>query len=150
MLVAINTGNIWIYFICLFLRNTIQPVDSGVTQGLGADVQIYHQWKYGERCDSVSGVFTWLTNPLNLALGYVAPWLLERVGYTSDWDVFFDTEICSKVFSIHVWLNVVSLVLCTVPFFFYDLTKEKHDLCVKELQERLEAAHSGSTEQEAV
>ena len=30
-------------------------------------------------------------------------------------------------------------MLVTIPFFFYDLTKEKHDMCVKELQERLKA-----------
>ncbi len=148
MLLAIRTESIWIYLIFLFLRNTIQPIDSGVSQGLGADAQIYHQWKFGERCDSVSGVFSWLTNPLNLALGYLSPWLLANVGFADDWNVFYDTEICSKVFSIHVWFNVASLFLCTVPFFFYDLTKSKHDMCVKELQERLEASEAEKASKE--
>lgn len=142
MLVAINTENIIIFLICLFLRNTIMPIDTGVATGLGADAQIYHQWRFGERCDSISGVFTWFTNPLNLALGYFSPWILQLVGFTSDWDVLYDTEICADVFSIHVWFNVISLFLSMIPFFFYNLTKEKHDQCVKELQERLEAAKS--------
>lgn len=142
MLIAINTENIIIFLVCLFLRNTLQPIDTGVATGLGADAQIYHQWRFGERCDSISGVFTWLTNPLNLALGYFSPWILQLFGFTSDWDVLYDTEICADVFSIHVWFNVISLLLSMIPFFFYNLTKEKHDMCVKELQERLEAAES--------
>lgn len=145
MLLAIKTESIWIYLICLFLRNTIQPIDSGVTQGLGADVQIYHQWKYGERCDSVSGVFSWLTNPLNLALGYLAPWVLEKAGYAADWNIFYDTEIFNKVCGIHIWFNVASLLLCTIPFFFYDLTKEKYNMCVNELQKKLEESKSSDT-----
>lgn len=140
MLIAINTENILIFLVCLFLRNTLQPIDTGVATGLSADAQIYHQWKFGERCDSISGVFTWLTNPLNLALGYFSPWILQLVGFTSDWDVLYDTEICSHVFSIHVWFNVISLFLSMIPFVFYNLTKEKHDMCVKELQERLESS----------
>ncbi len=150
MLIAINTENIIIFLVCLFLRNTLQPIDTGVATGLGADAQIYHQWKFGERCDSISGVFTWLTNPLNLALGYFSPWILQLVGFTSDWDVLYDTEICSNVFSIHVWFNVISLLLSMIPFFFYNLTKEKHDMCVKELQERLEAAKSDSSDNQEV
>lgn len=137
MLFAIRTESIIIYTVCLFIRNFLQTIDSGVSVGLGADVQIYHQWRFGERCDSISGVFTWFTNPLNLALGYFSPWLLEVVGLTSDWDVLYDTVISGNVFSVHAWLNIASLFLATIPFFFYTLTKAKHDMCVEELQKRL-------------
>ena len=146
MLLAIRTENIFVFLLALFLRNTIQPVDTGVITGLGADVQIYHQWKFGERCDSISGIFTWFTNPLNLALGYLSPWILELIGFTSDWDVLYDTEICGNVFSIHVWFTVISLFLTMIPFFFYNLTKEKHDMCVKELKERLDAAEEDTAD----
>ncbi|MBE6786578.1 MAG: MFS transporter [Ruminococcaceae bacterium] len=150
MLVAINTENILIFLVCLFLRNTLQPIDTGVATGLGADAQIYHQWRFGERCDSISGVFTWLTNPLNLALGYFSPWILQLFGFTSDWDVLYDTQICADVFSIHVWFNIISLFLSMIPFFFYNLTKEKHDMCVKELQQRLEASGKENTDTQEV
>ena len=51
-----------------------------------------------------------------------------------------DAEICADVFSVHVWFTIISLFLATVPFIFYNLTKEKHDMCVRELKERLEEA----------
>lgn len=145
MLIAIRSESIVIFLVSLFLRNFLQTIDSGVSTGLGADVQIYHQWKFGERCDSISGIFSWFTNPLNLALGYLSPWVLELIGFTSDWDVLYDTEICADVFSVHVWFTIISLFLATVPFIFYNLTKEKHDMCVKELQERLEKPKDENT-----
>ncbi len=150
MLFAIKTENIFIFLASLFIRNFLQTIDSGVSTGLGADVQIYHQWRFGERCDSISGVFTWFTNPLNLALGYFSPWILELMGFTSDWDVLYDTEICANVFSVHVWFTIISLFLATVPFIFYNFTKEKHDMCVKELQERLNASEENNSSAEEV
>lgn len=137
-LVAIKTESIAIFLICLFLKNFIQPIDNGVVTGLGADVQIYHQWRFGERCDSVSGVFTWLTNPIGLLLGYISTFVLERNGFAADWNVFYDSEIFANVMSLHVWFTVAGLFLTMIPFFFYNLTKEKHDMCVRELQKRLE------------
>ena len=150
ILLAVKTGSIVIFLVATFIKNTIQPVDSGVTQGINADVQIYHQWKYGERCDSISGIFTWFTNPLNMAVGYIVPALLERVGFTSDWDVFFDSEILSNVFSIHTWFTILGFAIATVPFIFYNFTKEKHDMCVAELKERLVDSDSNDTPQEVV
>ena len=44
----------------------------------------------------------------------------------------------------------MGLVLLTAPFIFYDLTKEKHDMCVKELQERVKAIEETESEVAAV
>ena len=136
---AVKFQNIYIFMISMFLKNTMTPVVDGVNVGLSADVLNYHQWKYGERADAMSGIFGWFLNPINMAIGLIIPWLLKSVGFTSDWDVLYDTQILNRVFSIYTWGSVAGLVLVTIPFFFYDLTKEKHDMCVKELQERLKA-----------
>lgn len=146
---AVKTENIIIFMIAMFLKNTIAPVVDGVNVGLNADILTYHQWKYGERADSMSGIFGWFLNPVNVAIGYIMPWLLARVGFTSDWDVLFDSQILNNVFSLYTWGSVIGLVLLTVPFVFYDLTREKHDMCVRELQERVKAIEE-STESEAV
>ena len=109
------------------LKNTIAPVVDGVNVGLNADILTYHQWKYGERADAMAGIFGWFLNPVNVAIGYIMPWLLSMMGFTSDWDVLFDSTILNNVFSLYTWGSVIGLVLLTVPFIFYDLTKEKHD-----------------------
>lgn len=143
---AVKTGNIFIFMISMFLKNTIAPVVDGVNSGLGADIMIYHQWRFGERADAMSGVFGWFLNPINMGIGLIVPYLLKTVGYTSDWDVLFDSAILNNVFNIYTWASIIGLVLITVPFFFYDLTKEKYDRCVKELEERVRAIEEKSGE----
>jgi hypothetical protein len=54
--------------------------------------------------------------------------------------IFGIVEILNNVFYIYIWAAIISTILFTVPYFFYDLTKEKHDMCVRELKERLEKA----------
>lgn len=145
---AVKLGNIYVFLIALSLRNAIMPVVDGVSSGFGADVQIYHQWKYGERADSMSGVFSWFLNPVTMAISYIVPYLLKLSGFTSDWDVLYDSAILTRVFSIYGWATIASLALATVPYFFYDLTKEKYEICVTELKARLE--NSKAEEEAAV
>lgn len=139
---AVKLGNIYVFLIALSLRNAIMPVVDGVNSGFGADVQIYHQWKYGERADSMSGVFSWFLNPVTMMISYIVPYLLKLSGFTSDWDVLYDSGILTKVFSIYGWATIASLALATVPYFFYDLTKEKYEICVTELKARLEKSEA--------
>ncbi len=143
---AVRMENILIFMVAMFLKNTIAPIVDGVNVGLNADILTYHQWKYGERADAMAGVFGWFLNPVNVAIGYIMPWLLSRIGFTSDWDVLFDSQILNNVFNLYTWGSVIGLVLLTVPFIFYDLTREKHDMCVKELQERVKALEETESE----
>ena len=85
-------------------------------------------------------IFTWFTTPISTALGLVAPALLKRVGLTSDWDVLFDNVIFGQAMRIYIILGVVGLTLCTIPYIWYDLTKEKHAKCVAEIAAREAAA----------
>ena len=135
---AVKFENIWIFLVALFFKNTIQPITNGVGSGLGADIMDYHQWKYGERSDSISSVLDWVLNPIGVGFGYIMPWLLAKVGFTSDWNVLFDSTILKNVFSLYTWGTIAGIVLLTFPFLFYDLTREKHEICVRELKERLE------------
>ena len=72
----------------------------------------------------------------------MAPALLKMGGFTSDWDVLFDTVVFGKAMHIYVYLGIVGLILSTLPFIFYDLTRATHDKCVQEIAER-EAAAAG-------
>ena len=146
---AVKMENIIIFMVAMTLKNTIAPVVDGVNVGLNADILTYHQWKYGERADAMAGIFGWFLNPVNVAIGYIMPWLLSMMGFTSDWDVLFDSTILNNVFSLYTWGSVIGLVLLTVPFIFYDLTKEKHDMCVRELKERVKAIEESEVAENA-
>ena len=127
----------------IFLRSGISAGCGTLTDGLNADALDYHQWKTGERADNMVGIFTWFTTPISTALGLVAPALLKSVGLTSDWDVLFDNVIFGQAMRIYIILGVIGLTLCTIPYIWYDLTKEKHAKCVAEIAAR-EAAAKGT------
>lgn len=148
--VAVKTGSIVIFMIAMFLRNAIAPIVDGVNAGLTADIMIYHQWKFGERADSMCSIFGWFLNPVNMLIGLVAPTMLKNIGFTSDWDVLFDATILNNVFSIYTWLSAIGIILMTIPFFFYDLTKEKYEICVNELKERVAAIENEEITEEVV
>lgn len=137
IMLAVKTGSIVLFIIALTLKNTIQPVVDGVNQGINADVQHYHQWRFNERADSMSGIFSWFLNPVVMIMGYIIPAILKGIGFTSDWDALYDTTILSNVFSIYTWATIAAIVMLTIPYFFYDLTKEKYEQCVEELKQRV-------------
>ena len=130
----------------IFLRSGISAGCGGLTDGLNADILDYHQWKTGERADNMIGIFNWFTTPIATMLGLVAPALLKTVGFTSDWDVLFDHQVFMNAMHIYVYLGIAGLIIATIPFFFYDLTRETHDKCVKEIAEREAAAKAAAGE----
>ena len=136
-LLGLHNGNsVPILMFFIFLRSAISAGCNGLTDGLNADILDYHQWKTGERADNMIGIFSWFTTPVSTVLGLVSPALLKMFGLTSDWDVLFDSTVFTNVMHVYVYLGMVGLVLSTLPFIWYDLTREKHDRCVAEIAER--------------
>lgn len=140
-IVAIKLNSVVMLLFFIFIRSALAASCAGIVRGLNADALDYHQWKTGERADNMVSVFTWFTTPVGTILGLVSPWLLKMFGYTSDWDVLYDSTIFTNIILVYVVLTVVGLIISTVPYSFYDLTRAKHEQCVKEIYER-EEAHS--------
>lgn len=139
-LIALKMQSVVLLMLFIFIRSAISAACNGISGNMTADVLDYHQCKTGERADNMQGIFGWFTTPVVTALGLISPWLLGRFGYTSDWDVLFDAAIFNHVINTYVILTVVGLIISTIPYFFYNLTRAKHDECVKEIEERGNAA----------
>lgn len=136
-LIGLHNGNsIPILMLFIFLRSAISAGCSGITDGLNADILDYHQWKTGQRADNMISIFSWFTTPIATLLGLVAPALLKYFGLTSDWDVLFDSAVFSNVMHVYVYLCIAGLIISTVPFIWYDMTREKHDFYVREIAAR--------------
>ena len=139
ILIPNNIVGVIVFMLASFAKNFFVPIETGINNSLQADAMDYHQWKHGERADGMVQVFSWLFGPLVILIGFILPFLFERCGFTSDWDVLFNKEIIKDVFNIHIWVSFISLFLATVPFIFYNLSKDKHSLCIKEMEERVAA-----------
>ena len=134
--VALKFSSIPLFLVIMFVRSAISAACNNITNNMSADVLDYHQWKTGERADNMQQIFQWFTTPIATALGLVSPWLLGKFGYTSDWDVLYDGTIFNNIMIVYIALNVVGLIMSTIPYLFYDLTRAKHDEYVAEIAER--------------
>lgn len=143
---ALKFSSVPMFLIIMFVRSAITAACNNITKNMSADVLDYHQWKTGERADNMQQIFQWFTTPIATALGLVSPWLLGKFGYTSDWDVLYDASIFNNIMIVYIALNIVGLILSTVPYFFYDLTRAKHDEYVAEIAEREKAAKTTAKE----
>lgn len=135
-LIALKLQSVPLLLLLIFVRSPISAACNGISNNMTADVLDYHQWKTGERADNMQGIFGWFTTPIATALGLISPWLLAKFGYTSDWDVLFDSSIFGNIMNIYVILTVISLVVSTVPYLFYNYTRTQHDNYVKEIESR--------------
>lgn len=145
-LIALRLESIPLLLLLIFIRSAISAACNGITNNMTADVLDYHQWKTGERADNMQGIFGWFTTPIATALGLVSPFLFAKFGYTSDWDVLFDTQIFNNIMNIYVILTVVGLIISTIPYIFYNYTRSQHDKCVEEIEQR-EKEHAVNLEE---
>jgi len=136
----------WIYVIFSFLTSIFSGLVGSIGGGLNADALDYYQWKNGERCDSISGVFGWFTSPLGMMIAFAIPLVYQRAGYTSDWGVLYDTAVFNQLFTWSFYITFIGTVLSVIPYFFYDLTTDKHRKCVQEIRERTVRADTAEIE----
>ncbi len=137
--IALRYQSIPIFIVLLALRSILSAACNNITNNMSSDVLVYHQWKTGERADNMRNIFGWFTTPIGTGLGLVAPWLLAKLGYTSDWDVLFDPNLFYPIMKVYIALSVISIAISTIPYFFYNMKKADHDRYVAEIAERARA-----------
>lgn len=136
---AISIGSIPLFVIFNMILSVTGSVENGINSGMLPDILDRHQWKYGERCDAMMGVFGWFIPLLTTPLGYVMPYLQKKIGFTSDWNILYDDEIALQVFQLYIFMNIVGVVLVTLPYVFYNITNEEHKMYITEIKQRVES-----------
>lgn len=118
---------------------------------MNADIWDYQQYISGERLDGCMGIFGYLATPITTLSAMVVPAIYGAIGFTSDWDILYDATIRTQVLVVTVVIGLVTGLLAIVPYFFYDLTSEKHQKIIAELEARArakEAEKAGIAESE--
>jgi GPH family glycoside/pentoside/hexuronide:cation symporter/probable glucitol transport protein GutA len=104
-----------------------------------ADVWDYQQWMSGERLDGCMGIFNMAFAPLTALVTMTVPTVYASLGFTSDWDILFSAVYRNRIFQASLAVGLVATVLSIIPFFFYDLTEDKHARVIEDLKRRKEA-----------
>lgn len=123
---------------CVFwyLNNYVNNLPMVYNQVMHSEVKDYQQYLSRTRMDFTFGAAGMIILPLTLATGLVIPYIYECLGLTTNYDVLFDPQVRNTIFLVMCVLSIIGAIMNLVPFFFYDLSREKHRNIMKVLEYR--------------
>ncbi len=107
-----------------------------VQHNISADMRDYHQWKTGVRVDGLFGPLGMIGTFIGFFTGMFYPAIYERMGLLDDYNVLYDDNIRNNLFEVLIVFSALGAFLNLVPFFFYNLTENKHRAYVDVLKIR--------------
>ncbi|MGN0515889.1 MFS transporter [Eubacterium sp.] len=135
-IVGVYLDSFLIIIVSTYISTMLTSVVGIVTNSMTADIWDYQQYISGERLDGCMGIFAYLSAPITTAAALLIPYLYELQGFTSDWNILYDSAIRNKVFIITIVASAVTGLLSAIPYHFYDYTEERHEEIIQELQQR--------------
>lgn len=149
LLITVNSINVIVIFalyfcyenlllICVlwYLNNFFSTFWNIVQHNISADMRDYHQWKTGVRVDGLFGPLGLIGTFIGFFTGTVYPAIYEKMGLLEDYDVLYDDNIRNNLFEVIIICSVFGAIFNLIPFFFYDLTENKHRAYVDVLRIR--------------
>ncbi len=149
LLIVINSFNVLVlialYFtyrnlimICVlwYLNTFVSTFWNIIQHNISADMRDYHQWKTGVRVDGLFGPLGMIGTVISFFTGMVYPAIYEKMGLLEDYNVLYDDAIRNNLFEVLILCSAAGAFLNLVPFFFYDLTENKHRAYVDVLKIR--------------
>ncbi len=125
-----------IMFIIMYVNSLINALSIVYNQVMHSEVKDYQQYICGYRMDFVFGLAGMVTMPITLVSGYVIPYVYECFGLTTNYDILYDPNVRNSLFLVLCVLSITGAVLNLIPFFFYSMSKEKHQNIVRVLRYR--------------
>lgn len=125
-----------LYIFISYMSGFLNSVNNVAMNMLGLRITDYQMWLSGERLEGYSGVFGWISAPFTTLLALIVPVTYKYMGFTSDWDIFYDDAIVKRITTFGLLLAVFSNIVASIPYLFFDLTNEKHKGIIAELERR--------------
>ena len=149
LLITANTINIFVLIILYFVYenlimicvlwyfNTfINTFWNIVQHNIQADMRDYHQWKTGVRVDGLFGPLGMIGTVISFFTGMVYPAIYEKMGLQENYDILYNDTVRNNLFETLIICSAFGALLNLLPFFFYDLTENKHKAYVSVLKIR--------------
>lgn len=137
-----------IIIVSTYISNMLGSIVGIAGTSITADIWDYQQYISGERLDGCMGIFGYLSAPITTAAALLIPYLYELQGFTSDWNILYDTDIRNQVLIITIVAGTITGLLSTIPYHFYDLTEERHEEMIEEMKNRIETGNDDSLQTE--
>ncbi len=128
--------NLLIVCILWYFNNFVSTFWNIVQHNINADLRDYHQWKTGVRVDGLFGPLGIIGTIIGFFTGLFYPALYENHGLSDNYDVLYNNALRGNLFESLIIFSAIGAFLNLVPFFFYDLTENKHRAYVDVLKIR--------------
>lgn len=149
LLILCNLMNIVLLLLLLpFYKNTVLLVVLCYCNGffnafaniynpsIDADMKDYQQYISGERIDGMFSTVGLIGGVIGMGTGFVVPAIYERMGLHEDYSVLYDASVREPLIEVLIVASVIGATLNVIPYFFYDLTEQKHGDIIKVLKIR--------------
>lgn len=103
---------------------------------IDADMKDYQQYISGERIDGMFSTVGLIGGVIGMGTGFVVPAIYERMGLHEDYSVLYDAAVREPLIEVLIIASVIGAFLNVIPYFFYDLTEQKHGDIIKVLKIR--------------
>lgn len=136
-------------YIAMLVSNTLEAAVGIAQDDTKIRVTDYQMYISGERLEEYQKIITWFTTPITTLVSLIIPLMFYRVGFTSDWDVLYMSDVRVQCMLIGLGFDLVGYVLMTLPYLFlWDFTDEKHAHVMEVLKQRAEGNPSEEKEAE--
>lgn len=119
-----------------YINNFISTFWNIVQHQISADMRDYHQWKTGVRVDGLFGPLGIIGTFIGFFTGMFYPAVYEKMGLLTDYNVLYDDNVRNSLFEVLIICSIFGAIFNLIPFFFYDLTENKHKAYVDVLKIR--------------
>ncbi|MCD7828326.1 MAG: MFS transporter [Clostridiales bacterium] len=123
-------------FVFIYLNALVNALTIVYNQTMHSEVKDYQQYLSGKRMDFMFGTAGLIGTPITMLTGLVVPYVYECMGITTNYDILFDPVVRNNIFYVLCVMSILGAVLNLIPYFFYDLSREKHGYVIRVLYYR--------------
>lgn len=129
-------NNLILICVVWYINTFVNTYWNIVQHNISADMRDYHQWKTGVRVDGLFGPLGMIGTFIGFFTGMFYPAIYEKMGLLDDYNVLYDDNMRNNLFEVLIVFSALGAFLNLVPFFFYNLTENKHRAYVDVLKIR--------------
>lgn len=126
----------FVVLVIFYLNNLVNALSNVYNPVMHSEVKDYQQYKCGKRMDFIFGIAGLATMPITILTGYFIPYVYEFMGLTTNYDILYDPNVRNQMFLVLCILSIIGAALNLIPFFFYSLSREKHESVIRVLRFR--------------
>ncbi len=129
--------NAWVGLAMIYVFTLFSGFQIVTTPACQAEINDYQQFKTGDRIEGFLTQFgSMFSTIVGIGTAFIAPAVYKSFGYIDDTSVLFNNETVYSIVGTMAIFSAISALLCAIPFFFWDMTENKHKQIMEVLKVR--------------